>query len=103
MMPLSAIAILALGTLAFRLTGPLLGARVTLPDSFQRLASDAAILLLFALAVTSALMDGQESAGWARPAGVFLAGCLALFRLPFPVVVLAAAAVTAGLRALGIA
>lgn len=101
-MPLTAIAFLALGTLAFRLAGPMLGHRYRLSDRLNRLAADSAIVLLVALVATTALTDGRDPAGWARPAGVFLAGCLALLRFPFPVVVLAAAAATASLRWLGI-
>ena len=97
MMPLAAILVLAAGTFAFRIAGPAARHRIELPERVERLLSDAAVVLLVALAATSALMAGQELAGLARPAGV-----LAVRRAPFPVVVLAAAATTAVLRLLGI-
>ena len=59
-------------------------------------------VLLVALAATSALLQGHGFAGWARPAGVLVAGILAARRAPFPVVVIAAAAVTALLRLAGV-
>ena len=59
-------------------------------------------MLLVALVVTATLTQGQGFAGWARPAGVTVAVLLVLRRAPFPVVVLAAAATTAGLRLLGV-
>ena len=102
MMPLAAILVLAAGTFAFRIAGPAARHRIQLPDRVERLLSDAAVVLLVALAATSALMAGQELAGLARPAGVLVAGVLAVRRAPFPVVVLAAAATTAVLRLLGI-
>jgi len=96
------IAILAIGTYAFRLTGPLLRHRVRIPDRLERLASTAAAVLLVALAATAALTQGHAFAGWARPAGVLAGGILAARRAPFPVVVVAAAATTALLRLAGV-
>ena len=61
-----------------------------------------AAVLLVSLAATSALTSGHDFAGAARPAGVLVAGVLAVRRVPFPVVVLAAAAVTALLRLAGL-
>jgi branched-subunit amino acid transport protein len=97
-MPVLAIVALAAGTYAFRLAGPVLRQRVRLPERAQRLFSMAAAVLLIALAATSALTQGHGFAGWARPAGVLVAGVLAMRRAPFPVVVVAAAAATAILR-----
>jgi branched-subunit amino acid transport protein len=107
-MPLAAIALLAAVTFAFRLAGPVLGRRVTIPDSAQELLASAAAVLLLAVAATSALtqghaISGEHGAGWARPAGVTVAGILAARRAPFPVVVVTAAVVTALLRLAGIA
>jgi branched chain amino acid efflux pump len=101
-MPLLAIAALAAVTYAFRIAGPLLRDRVTVPPAAQRFFASAAAVLLVALATTSALATGHDLAGWARPAGVAAAGILAARRAPFPVVVVAAAAVTALLRLGGI-
>jgi branched-subunit amino acid transport protein len=103
MMPLSAIAVLAALTYAMRLAGPLLRGRVTVPAAAERLFADAATVLLIALAATSALTEGHGFAGWARPTGVLVGGLLAWRRAPFPVVVLAAAGVTALLRLAGVA
>ncbi|MDC0767353.1 AzlD domain-containing protein [Streptomyces sp. HD] len=94
---------LAVGTYAFRLVGPVLHGRVELPPRVQELLSAGAIVLLAALLATGALTEDAGFAGWARPAGVLAAGVLAWRRLPFPVVVLGAAGVTAVLRAVGVA
>lgn len=101
-MPLTAIAALAAATYGLRLAGPLLRGRVTVPPAAGRLFAEAATVLLIALAATSALTSGHGFAGWARPAGVLVAGVLAARRAPFPVVVLAAAGVTALLRLAGV-
>lgn len=102
MMPMSAIVALAAATYAFKVTGPLLRGRVTMPAAAERLFGEAATVLLIALAVTSALTEGHGFAGWARPAGVLAAGVLAARRAPFPAVVIAAAGVTALLRLAGV-
>jgi hypothetical protein len=57
--------------------------------------------LMAALVVTSALADGTEMRMGADTAGVVTAGVLLWRRSHVLVAVLAAAAVTAGLRALG--
>lgn len=97
------IGLLAAGTLAFRLAGPVFRGRIRLPERAERLLPAAAAVLLFALAVTGALTQRHGFAGWARPAGVLTATVLAIRRAPFPVVVCAAAGVTALLRLLGVA
>jgi branched-subunit amino acid transport protein len=102
-MPVAAIAVLAAVTLVYRLAGPVFRSRVTIPDATQELLASAAAVLLLALAATSALTQGHGFAGWARPAGVAVAGVLAARRAPFPIVVIAAAVVTALLRLAGIA
>ena len=109
-MNLTAILILAAGTYAFRLAGPLLRARLAkahggeaeLPPRLTELLSTAATVLLVALIATAALTDGGRFAGIALPAGVLTGGLLAWRKAPFVVVVLAAALVAAGLRALGV-
>jgi branched-subunit amino acid transport protein len=101
-MPLLAIVSLAVITYGFRLAGPLARGRLTLPPTATVVFADAAAVLLIALALTSALFNGHDFAGWARPAGVLVAGLLAARRAPFPVVVLAAAVVTALLRLAGV-
>lgn len=94
---------LAVGTFAFRFAGPVLRSRVTLPPWFERSMSLATVVLLAALVVTASLLDAGEFVGYARPAGVLVGGVLAWRRVPFVLVVLAAAATAAGLRLLGVA
>ena len=101
-MPLLAIAALAAGTYAFRLAGPVFRHRIHIPDRVQRLLATATAVLLTALVATAALTQGHGFAGWARPVGVLVGGVLALRRVPFPVVIIAAAATTAVLRLSGI-
>jgi hypothetical protein len=62
----------------------------------------AAIVLLAALVGIAAFLDGQEFAGIARPAGIAVGGVLAWRKAPFALVVIAAAATAAALRALGV-
>lgn len=113
------VAVLAVGTYAFRLGGVVLAGRVTLPEPLRRLLPLAAVVLLAALAATAALTEAGDVAGTARPAGVLVGVVLAWWPLgpsrpagrprrrprrqvPFAVVVIAAAATTAGLRLLGV-
>lgn len=99
---IGAVLALGAGTFAFRFAGPALRMRVELSPGVERLAATAAVVLLGALVATSALLDGAEFAGVARPAGVAVGGLLAWRKAPFVVVVLAAAATAAVLRLLGI-
>ncbi|MBO7934911.1 MULTISPECIES: AzlD domain-containing protein [Streptomyces] len=98
----AAILVLAVGTYAFRLVGPALHGRVTLPDRVRELLTAGAVVLLVALLATGALTEGGGFAGWARPAGVLAGAALAWRRAPFAVVVLGAAGVTGVLRAVGV-
>ncbi|MFF5977219.1 AzlD domain-containing protein [Streptomyces olindensis] len=93
---------LAAGTFLLRLSGPALRARVGLPERAEKLLEVSAVLLLAALAATSALTEGHAFAGPARPLGVLVGGVLAWRRAPFLVVVLAAAGTAALLRASGV-
>jgi branched-subunit amino acid transport protein len=97
-----AIAALAAGTYALRVAGPLLRSRLRLPDQVRNYLSLSAIALLAALIATAALLAGSEFAGWARPAGVLVGAACAWRRLPFVVVVVAAAVTTALLRLAGV-
>jgi branched-subunit amino acid transport protein len=101
-MPALAIVALAAGTYLFRQAGPVFRHRIEIPDRLQELLTAAAVVLLIALAATSALTQGHGFAGWARPAGVLAGGLLAIRRAPFPVVIIAAAATTAILRLCGV-
>jgi branched-subunit amino acid transport protein len=99
---IAVIVALAVGTYAFRLAGVLLRDRLHLPVPLQRLLPIGAAVLLAALAGTAALTQAGAFAGVARPAGVVVGAVLAWRRVPFVVVVIAAAATAAGLRLLGI-
>jgi branched-subunit amino acid transport protein len=99
---MAAMATLAAGTWAFRLSGQVLRARITFPPRVTRLLEASAVLLLAALVATTALTEDHGFSGFARPAGVLVAGVLAWRKAPFLVVVLAAAVVTAGLRLAGV-
>jgi uncharacterized membrane protein len=101
-MTLLAIALLAGGTYAFRVCGPLLQRRINLSEQVRWMLSVSAAVLLCALVATSALATGHGFAGWARPAGVLVGGVLAVRRAPFIVAVAAAVAATAVLRLLGV-
>lgn len=96
------IGVLALGTFAIRFAGVSLQARIVVPDSMRRALTAASVILLLALVATSTLFAGQSFAGWSRIAGVLVGGALAHRRLPFVVVVIGAAVVTAGLRWCGV-
>lgn len=101
-MLLVAVLVLAVGTFSLRIAGPLFRTRFELPERLEQLMSVAAVVLLAALVATAALTDGHGAAGIARPAGVLVGGILALRKVPFVVVVVAAAATAAGLRLLGV-
>jgi branched-subunit amino acid transport protein len=94
--------VLGVGTFAFRLAGPILRSRVDISPQLERLMAMAAIVLLAALVGIAAFLDGQEFAGIARPAGIAVGGVLAWRKAPFALVVIAAAATAAALRALGV-
>ncbi|MCK8432062.1 AzlD domain-containing protein [Streptomyces violaceus] len=99
---LAAMFTLAAGTFLLRLSGPLLRAKVSFPQRAEKLLEVSAVLLLAALAATSALTEGHAFAGPARPIGVLVGGVLAWRRAPFLVVVLAAAGTAALLRLAGV-
>lgn len=97
------ILVLAVGTYALRLVGPVLHGRVAIPERVTELASAGAVVLLVALVSTGALTEGGGFAGAARVGGVAAGVLLAWFRAPFVMVVLGAVGVTALLRATGVA
>ena len=68
----------------------------------SRTLAATATVLLVALAAVSTLTEGGAFAGWARVLGVTTAGIAAVRGAPFPVVVIAAAVVTAALRLCGV-
>ncbi len=101
-MVVAGMATLAAGTYAFRFSGQALRSRISFPPRARTLLEAAAVILLAALVATTALTEGHGFSGFARPAGVLAGGVLAWRKAPFLVVVIAAAAVTALLRLLGV-
>lgn len=101
-MTITALAVLAGGTYLMRLVPLLLAGRVEFSDRTVRLVELGAVALLVALVVTGTWFEGQEFAGWARPAGVAVAAAGLWRRLPFVLVVVLAAATTAALRLAGL-
>lgn len=99
---IAGIVILAVGTYGFRLSGRVLNARITFPPRARKLVDTAAVVMLAALVAVSALTTGHAAAGFARPAGVAVAGLLAWRKAPFIVIVFAAAGTAAILRLCGV-
>lgn len=99
---LGGIAILSVGTYLMRLGGAKLGGRLALSERAQGLLSDAATTLLFAVALSAMLYEGDHFAGMARVSGVLFALFLAWRKMPLIVVILSAAVVTALLRLAGL-
>ncbi len=99
---LGGIAILSAGTYLMRFGGAKLGSRLALSERSQALLSDAATVLLFAVALATTLYEGEHFAGMARVLGVAFAVFLAWRKMPLIVVIVAAAVVTALLRVAGI-
>ena len=101
-MNIIAVLVLGAGTYGFRVAGPLLRERLQLSERAKSLMATAALVLLVSLIATASLMDGRHFAGFALPAGVLVGGVLAWRKAPFILVVIVAAASTAGLRLLGV-
>ena len=99
---IAGLGLLAAGTFAFRLAGPVLRSRLAFPASAAKLLEVAAVVLLAALVAVTALTSGHGFGGYARASGVLVGGVLAWRKAPFIVVVLAAAATTALLRLAGV-
>ncbi len=97
-----AVLALAAGTYLLRLAGVVLRGRIVVPERVERYLDLGATALLVALVATAALTETGGFAGWARPAGVGVAVVAAWWRVPFVLVVVLAAATTAGLRLLGV-
>jgi len=100
---IAGIALLAIGTYAFRLAGFKLGSRMAFTDTTRTLIANAATTLLLSVAVIATFLEGEHFAGFARLTGVAVAAVLAWRKVPLIVVILTAAAVTAATRWLGIA
>lgn len=94
---LIACAALAVATYLIRLAGTA-SERAQLPEVIDRTLEQAVAVLLASVAVTSALYDGQDLAGWTRGAGVLTGVAAAVLRLPLVLVALIAGLTTALLR-----
>lgn len=98
----TAVLVLAAGIYATRLAGLVLGERLRLSPAVADRIDLGATALLVALAATAWLTQDGASAGWSRTLGVAVGVAAAWWRVPFLLVVVLAAATTAGLRALGL-
>lgn len=98
---LIALIVLAGGTYAFKVAGPMLAAGRALPRLAQRLAELMTAALLAALVATQTLAAGTTLVVDARLIGVAVAGVAVWLRAPFIVVVVLGATATALLRAFG--
>ncbi|MCP3758942.1 AzlD domain-containing protein [Streptomyces sp. NPDC056773] len=96
-----AIGLTVVGCYAVKLAGLLVPAGVLERPAVRKLAALLPVALLAALTAQQTFATGQELVLDARAAGLAAAGVALLLRAPFLVVVAAAVAVTAGLRALG--
>lgn len=93
--------VLAAGTYALKVAGPMLAAGRTLPPWARRLAELMTAALLAALVATQTLASGTTLIVDARLVGVAAAGLAVWRRAPFIVVVVIGAATTGVLRAAG--
>jgi branched-subunit amino acid transport protein len=92
--------VVGLATIALKATGPVLAAGRELPAGAARVVDLLAPALLAALVATQAFAADEELVIDERAPGVLAAGVAILLRAPLLVVVVAAAATAAGLRAL---
>lgn len=97
-----AILVLAVGTFAFRVAGPLLRTRWTPSSALQATLEACSVVLLAAVAVRSGAFHDGAFAGPALLAGCAVAAILGWHRAPFLLTVGAAIAVTAALRLTGL-
>jgi branched-subunit amino acid transport protein len=88
-----------LATVALKASGPVLAAGRELPAGAARVVDLLAPALLAALVATQAFATDEELVVDERAAGLLAAGVAIVLRAPLLVVVLAAAATAAGLRA----
>lgn len=99
---IAALLLLAAGSYAFKLSGPMLAAGRELPPTLARASDLLPAAMLAALVATQTI--GGDAGAWAldaRIVGVGAAGIAVWRDAPFAVVVLVGTAVTAVVRALG--
>lgn len=95
-----AVGVTAVGCYAVKLIGLLVPAGALERPAVKRLAALLPVALLAALTAQQTFAEGRELILDAKAAGVAAAAVALLLRAPFLVVVAAAVAVTAGVRAL---
>ena len=98
-----AVAGVGAATIALKAAGPLVFARRPLPARLRAIMPLLAPCLLAALVIGQAVGDGRALVVDARVAGVAAAAVALLLRAPLLVVLVAAAGVAAGARAVGAA
>jgi len=96
-----AIGVTAVGCYVVKLVGLLVPAGALERPLVKRLAALLPVALLAALTAQQTFADGRELVLDARLAGVAAAAVALVLRAPFLLVVAAAVAVTAGVRAMG--
>jgi hypothetical protein len=94
------IAVLATGTVAVKIVGPVVAGGRELPPALTRVIALLAPALLAALVVLGTFTTDRDVVLDARSAGLATALVALLLRAPVVVALLAAAAVTAGVRLL---
>lgn len=95
------IAVLALGSLAMKIAGPLLAGGREPPAALTRVIGLVTPALLTSLVISSTVTDGQRLVLDARLVGLALGVTLLLLRVPLFVALVGAALACAALRALG--
>ncbi len=95
------VVVLALGTLALKVLGPVVAGGAEPPPALVRVIDLLTPALLTALIVTSAFSTERELMIDARAAGVAVGLGLLLVRVPLVVALLAAAGAVAAIRLLG--
>ena len=96
------VGILAAGTLALKVLGPLVAGGVQPPPAVVRVIDLLTPALLTALIVVSTFSDGRELVLDARAAGAAVGVVLLLVRVPLVAALVAAAGVVAVIRLLGV-
>jgi hypothetical protein len=94
------IIILAGGTIAFKIIGPLVASGYEPPAALSRVIGLLTPALLTSLIISSSFADGRHLTVDARAAGLVVGGLLCLTRAPVVVALIAAATTTALVRAL---
>ncbi|MBQ1444515.1 MAG: AzlD domain-containing protein [Renibacterium sp.] len=97
-----AIVSFGLANYALRSGGVFLRASLDFSPGVQSLVERGTVVLLAAVAVSSALFSGTHFAGFALPVGVLAGGLASWFKVPLILSVLLAAITTALLRAAGL-